>query len=211
MKIPSLPFAIALLPPLFLLPKANAEVHPATASPSGRYRLASEPSFQQAPNGSKAELGAVISLVGRDGALLSKCYTPSRHYLAGPAPAGKESGEPKAYWNSDESLVAVYSEGRTWSRVDFYSVAQDRIAILPRPNWQFSLLKDLKEYTGTNRRLYERFVKWTGKDTCALDVEGTAVLKESQPDPYPLFDYRVTLRISVDGIQITEVKNTENH
>jgi hypothetical protein len=201
---------VLLLPWLFLFPGAKAEVHPATESPSGRYRLASEPALQQTPGSSNGHLGAVISLVGRDGAVLSKCYTPLENYVAGPVPEGRENRKTKAYWNPDETMVAVYSGGNIWSRVDFYSITQERIAILPHPHWQFSLFKDLKEYTGTNTRLFESFVKWTGKDTCEMNISGNAVLKESQPDPYPLFDYHVTFRISVDGIRIIEIKRNGN-
>lgn len=162
MKRPS-----GLLATVLLLPwLSRGEVHPATESPSGRYRLASERAFQQNPDDSRGNLGAVISLMGRDGVVLSKCYTPTENYLAGPMPEGRENWKTKAYWNPDETLVAVYSGGNIWSRVDFYSVTQERIAILPHPHWQFSLFKDLKEYTGTNTRLFESFVKWTGKDTC---------------------------------------------
>jgi hypothetical protein len=211
MKRPHRTLLAMLLPTCFLLSGAKAEVHPATESPSGRYRLASESAFQQTTDGSRGELGAVITLVGRDGAMLSKCYTPSMRYLAGPVPMGRENWETKAYWNSDETRVAVYSGGNIWSRVDFYSVVQDQIAILPHPNWQFSLFKDLKDYKGTNTRLFETFVKWTGKDTCELRVDGTAVLKESQPDTHPQFGYRVTLRISVDGIRVIEIKKNANN
>lgn len=43
-----------------------------------------------------------------------------------------------------------------------------------------------------------------------MNVSGNAVLKASQPDPYPLFDYHVTFRISVDGIRIIEIKRNGN-
>jgi len=202
---------LLFLPWFCLFAEANAEIHPATESPSGRYRLASESAVQEGPDGSRGDLGGVISLVGRDGTVLSKCYTPSMPYLAGPIPEHRENWRTKAYWNSDETLVAVYCGGRIWSRVDFYSVAQDRIAILPHPNWQFCLFKEFEGYTGSNTRLFESFVKWTDKDTCELDVGGTAQLKETQREANPLFGYHVTLRISVDGIRIIEVKNTANH
>jgi len=211
MKRSSCFLAIApLLIWLWLFPAAEAEVHPATASPSGRYRLASESAFQQGADGSRGDIGAVISLVGRDGSSLSKCYTPTMSYVAGPMPEGRENWETRAYWNADETLVAVYSGGRIWSRVDFYSVVQDRIAILPHPQWLFCLFKDLNDYTGTNTRLFESFVKWKDKDTCELTVSGTAVLKESQPETHPQFEYQVTLRISVEGIRIVEIKKEGN-
>jgi hypothetical protein len=68
------------------------------------------------------EIGSKISLIGRDGAVISKCFLPGHGgYPDVPKISGRDNWQTKAYWNDDETRVAVYSGGNTWSRIDFYS------------------------------------------------------------------------------------------
>ncbi len=192
---------------------ANAAVHQATVSPSGRYKLASESVRQETPKTTKLLMGRVIgakiSLIGRDGAVISKCFLPGEGaYPDVPKMVGREDWETKAYWNDDETRVAVYSGGRTWSRIDFYSIVGGRIAILPHPDWD-DLLFDIPGYDGETTRLYEGFSKWTKNDTCAIEVNGTAKVDEAHNDAYPQFSYIVTIRITLEGIQFVQVKKED--
>ncbi|MEO5914613.1 MAG: hypothetical protein ABIS50_10300 [Luteolibacter sp.] len=202
------PVGILLLLPLLLLSgRVSAAVHPATVSPSGHYRLASESVEQHMPDGSApASLGSNVSLMGHDGRVISKCSSPSEAYPDVPESLGREEWVTKAFWNEDETLVAVYSGGRIWSRIDFFSITQGRIAILPHPDWRSSIFKSLAGSHGETTRLYETFSKWTKKDTCVLEVSGTAILDETQPEPYPQFSYIVTLQTAIGGIKITRIK-----
>jgi hypothetical protein len=188
----------------------GAEVHKGTASPSGRYKLASESIYQKEPDGSKMGIGAKICLIGRDGAVISKCFTPSEAYVdVDPDSRGCDDWQTKGYWNNDETMVAVCSRGRTWSKIDFYSIIGDRIAILPHPDWDFGLLKGMPGYQGETIRLYEGFSKWMTNDTCMMVVDGTAFLDESQQERYPQFSDVVTIRIALEGIQVGDVKKKD--
>jgi hypothetical protein len=192
---------------------ANAAVHQETASPSGRYKLASESVYQKTPKTLKdcpgMEIGSKISLVGRDSAVISTCFLPGHGgYPDVPKISGRDNWQTKAYWNDDETRVAVYSGGNTWSRIDFYSVIGGIIAILPHPNWD-ELLFDIPGYDGEATRLYEGFSKWTKNDTCAIEVNGTAKVDEAHNDAYPQFSYIVTIRVTLDGIQFVQVKKED--
>jgi hypothetical protein len=208
-----IPSACSLIVQLFLLwsaATAGSAVHEATASPSGRYKLASVSIYQDGPKDSgRASLGSNISLTDRSGKVISTCFSPSEAYADVPSMKGRESWQTRGYWNDKETMVAVYSGGRTWSRVDFYSVGEGRIAILPHPNWNVSLFKGMPGYRGETTRLYEGFSKWIRNDTCLIKVNGTAFLDESQKERYPQFSYVVTICIALEGIQITEVKKEE--
>jgi len=205
--IPKVLPKLSLVPILWFSAVANAEIHNATASPSGRYRLGSDPILQVKPDGSEGDIGSTISLIGIDGVLISKCFSPSHAYIdVSPETRGTDDWQTKAYWNTAETMVAVYSGGRTWSKIDFYSIVQDRISILPHPNWHFCLFKNLRGYTGENTRLYELFGTWTGNDTFEMTVAGTAVLDEAQPERYPQFGYKVSGEVSMEGIRIIKVK-----
>jgi len=188
---------------------AGAAVHEATVSPSGHYKLASESVCQREPDGGQRDIGSNISLVGRDGAVISKCFHPDREaYPDVPKMSGRENWQTKAYWNSDETKVAVHSGGNTWSRIDFYSIVGGRIAILPRPNWDSMLFK-IPGYHGETTRLFEEFSEWAGDDTCKMEVGGTARVDEAQKETYPQFSYIVTIRITADGIQFVQVKKED--
>lgn len=122
--------------------------------------------------------------------------------------SGRENWQTNAYWNSDETKVAVYSGGNTWSRIDFYSVIEGRIAILPHPNWDSMLFK-IPGYHGETTRLFEGFSKSVKKDTCKMEVGGTAHVDKAQKQPYPQFSYIVTIRITPEGIQFVQGKNED--
>ena len=208
-------FARIVLPTLISFSAiTHAAVHPATVSPSGRYKLASESVFQTEPNDVQknnlgTELGSKISLIGRDGTVLSKCFLPDQgKYPDVPKISGRDNWQTKAYWNDDETRVAVYSGGNTWSRIDFYSVIGGRIAILPHPNWD-SILSKIPGYDGETTRLFEGFLGWTKNDTCRMQVGWTAKVDEAHNDAYPQFHYIVTIRITLEGIQLVQVKNKE--
>ena len=189
---------------LALAGSATAEIHPRTISPSGRYKLASDQVSQTTPNGeSGVTLGSKIMLLDREDHVVSECFQTQEAYINVP---GRDDWGTKAWWNEDESMVAVRTGGRTWSRVDFYSIAKGQIAALPHPDWPSSIFKGMAGYQGQTTRLYEGFDKWMKDGSCMLEVDGTAFLDASQADQYPQFSYLVTLQISVEGIRIIEIK-----
>src|SRR4051812_32487482 len=112
-----------LLCVLFLPAVVQADTHKATVSPSGHYRIASAPIEQRNPGGNNGSIGSVISLVDANGNVLSKCFSPFYAYNdVSPEVRGSNDWQTKGYWNTDETMVAVYSGGHTWSKIDFYSV-----------------------------------------------------------------------------------------
>ncbi len=178
------------------------QIHAATESPSGIYRVASKPIDQVYQDNLRGEIGSVISLIDKNGAVLSQCFRPFPAYQD----TDRDDWRAKAYWNNNETMTAISSAGHLFAKVDFYSVAKDRIAILPHPEWEFILFKDLKGYKGERTRTYETFKEWLTEDTCVVEVSGTAVLDETQKDRYPDYSYTITIRIAMDRIEILAVK-----
>lgn len=187
---------------LFLFTAAtHAEIHPHTASPSGSYKLASEEVIQKNPDGTRSPLGAMVSLIDRDGATLSSCFHNAAAYQEIDF---RDDWKTTAAWNKDETKVAVSSGGRTWSRVDFFAVNRKQVLPLPHPDWG-GLLKGISGFQKTTR-LYEMFSHWTPNGECVIRVSGTAFVGEKASEPYPQFSFTVTLRHGEGGIEVVEVR-----
>lgn len=180
----------------------HAEIHPHTASPSGSYTLASEEVFQKNPDGSRSALGARVSLIGRDGATLSSCFHSAAAYQEVDF---REDWKTTAAWNEDETKVAVTSGGRTWSRIDFFSVSRKQVSSLPHPDWNAWLFKSIPGFQKTTR-LDEKFIHWTPDGECVMSLSGTAFVGGKASEPYPQFSFTVTLRHGEAGIEVVEVR-----